>query len=232
MSSKIASLSFVLVAAAAFAAGCESGYEDEDGPLEFGGGGPGGSGQGGEGAGFGACPSAPDCDCLGGRTVENDCGGFECICPTLCSTDAECAGGFCLHPDGACTESSGYCTTKEAEAENAALCGDQPAVCGCDGALYENACEAAAEGVSPSKAPTTDCNAERVACSDAPGAAECFLETQFCETFGGEVPQCRDLATNSGAACDELTCACVAPIYSESCTCSVNEAGFVSVECG
>jgi len=213
-----AALLFVAALTGALPA-CSSGGED------VGSGGGGGTGQGGE------CPSALDCDCPGGFGTKNECGGFECNCPPTCASDDECSEGFCWKYGALCGDSSGYCTT--AARQNEVGCTDaDPAECGCDGKLYANRCALAEAGVSPSKAPLSDCAVEKVACSDAPGAAECYLATQYCEAFGDAPPQCRDVNSNSGKACDQLTCECISPIYSpERCTCSTNEAGFVDVAC-
>ena len=91
------------------------------------------------------------CGCDGTTYVsacEAERAGVSVASQGACGTAGTCPGGcaanqFCATPDGMCS-AQGACMTKPDQGQ---LCGGSP-VCGCDGANYASACDAAKAGVS------------------------------------------------------------------------------------
>jgi hypothetical protein len=68
-------------------------------------------------------------------------GGFDGTSPPVCGTNADCDPGLYCHRLQ-CANTMGLCTLRPT------ACGTEVGpVCGCDGRIYRNACEAVLAGV-------------------------------------------------------------------------------------
>ena len=189
---------------------------------------PGQGGAGGSGGSLGECgPGALDCLCKGGyfECVDDQ---VACICPPECASSEECgAGELCVFTDGYCgRDDSGYCQSLEMAGEWS--CGsEKPPTCGCDGKLYDSYCDAIVAGVSPNKAPPSDCTAEPVPCSDEPGAIACYASTNYCMFWNdGSSPSCDDWNVD----CSEPSCDCIS-YNEEGCDCVTLPSGVLTLTC-
>jgi hypothetical protein len=181
----------------------------------------------------------PVCGC-DGHTYTNACfaagAGVTVASPGECPPVVACGGAagdtctesqFCQHDAGVCAEDTeGVCTEKAGECPTVL----NP-VCGCDGNTYDNACLAAAAGVTV--ASQGECTAG-VACGGAAG--DTCTESQFCQRDAGVCAEVTEgVCTEKPEECptvQNLVCGCDGNTYGNECLAAASGVTVASVgEC-
>ncbi len=159
-----------------------------------------------------------------------------CECPPTCTTNADCgANELCRFGTFGCGGGSkiGFCDGRP----DPITCGTGGPVCGCDGEVYESRCAASVAGTAITDAPGTDCDAERVPCTDDPNGLRCFVANEWCALQSPEssFPDTCQRFGGTVTPCSTLDCDCLDKIAQEqsaqTCTCSVLPSGLHVVAC-